>query len=381
MIKLKKSSFKTVIITRKRAVFALSAAAAAISLLCTIAKAAEGGLGRETAVPEELYTEIIAVQLNDEAGGGELLKRAARLILGFDPESCETILYSGMPQLYALEASEETPPPEVAEAEQEPIQPQSETVPEQEYGIEEIHASQRVMVSNKTNLAIDPEALAAEPLCYSLDGSGVQLLIVHTHTTESFTEEGKNKYTASESDRSTDETKNIVAVGNAMQAVFEAEGISSVHDTTVHDYPSFSGAYTRSLATVKASLEQNPGIKVILDVHRDGLVREDGTKLKVAADINGTKAAQCMIVVGSNANLQHDRWTENLKLACKIQKKANELFPGLMRPILLREERFNQQISPGAIIIEVGANGNTLAEAERGGEYAARAICETLKNG
>ena len=103
--------------------------------------------------------------------------------------------------------------------------------------------------------------------------------------------------------------------------------------------------------------------KIVLDVHRDGIVRADGTKVKVSSEVEGNKTAQCMFVVGTNSELTHDSWQENMKLAVKIQNKANEMYPGFMRPINLRSERFNQQLSKGSIIIEVGSNGNTLNEA------------------
>jgi len=165
-----------------------------------------------------------------------------------------------------------------------------------------------------------------------------------------------------------------------MKNIFMEEGIEVIHDTTVHDYPSYSGAYTRSKATVTKNLEKYPSIKVVLDIHRDGIVREDGTKVKVSCEINGEKAAQCMFVVGSNAQLKHDYWRENMKIACKLQKYAEDNFPGLMRPIILRKERFNQQISKGAVIVEVGSNGNTLEEAKTGAKYMAKVISAVLKS-
>ena len=87
-----------------------------------------------------------------------------------------------------------------------------------------------------------------------------------------------------------------------------------------------------------------------------------------------------MFVVGTDEQLLHENWQENLKLALKLQHKANELYPTLMRPINLREQRFNQQLSSGSIIIEVGSNGNTLEEAKRGAELIADVISAVLLN-
>ncbi len=251
--------------------------------------------------------------------------------------------------------------------------------PEEEFKIDSIDASKGMAVSNLAGISVDANALSREKIDIKIDSSGPQVLIVHTHTTESFTDSGKTKYTMSDSDRSTDSEKNMVAVGKVIAEILESEGIGVVHDTTVHDYPSYSGAYTRSMATVEKNLKAYPSIKLVLDVHRDGIIGEDGTKLKVLADINGEMTAQCMFVIGSNAVLPHDNWISNMRLACNLQRYANENYPGLMRAINLRKERFNQQVAAGSIIIEVGSNGNTLDEAKCGAKFMAKTIAAVLK--
>jgi stage II sporulation protein P len=166
-----------------------------------------------------------------------------------------------------------------------------------------------------------------------------------------------------------------------MRKKFEENGIGVIHDKTVHDYPSYNSAYQSAAATIQKNLNENKNIKVVLDVHRDGITREDGTKVKLVTDINGEKTAQIMIVVGTDTNLPHDKWQENFKFASKIQAKGVELYPSLMRPIDLRKERFNEQLTTGSIIIEVGSNGNTMGEAIRGGERVAEIISAVLKEG
>lgn len=257
----------------------------------------------------------------------------------------------------------------------------NEVETEEKPDINEVNAARGMEISNLAGVPVDLQSLLGGELTVKPEGEGPQVLVIHTHTTESFTDAGKTKYSASESDRSTDASKNMTAVGEAFCKVLEANGIETVHDKTVHDYPSFNGAYTRSMTTVKNNLEKYPSIKVVLDLHRDGIVRADGTKVKVAAEIDGRKTAQCMFVVGTNATLAHDNWQENMRLACKLQDYANRTYPGLMRPIIMRKERFNQQISKGALIIEIGSNGNTLDEAKTGAEYMAKTLAEVLKNG
>jgi len=326
---------------------------------------------QEIAFSDSFYKTVISSQLH--SGDEDFsLGKIAKAILGFDPKDAKSIIGKSTPML-----SEEfipTPSPTT-----EPVP--SPTAPAKELPIAENKVSGGMKISNTTNIAVDADSLADSPLCFSLsETEKPQILIFHTHTTESFTDSNTNKYLASDSDRNLDEAKNISAVGKAMQSVFENSGIRTIHDTTVHDYPSYNGAYTRSLATVQKNLNSHPEIRVVLDVHRDGIIKDDGTKVKVVCDINGEKTAQCMFVIGSNALLTHDNWQENLKLACKIQRLANKMYPGLMRPIILREERFNQQTSTGSIIIEVGSNGNTLSEAVRGGEKIAEVIAKLLKS-
>lgn len=235
-----------------------------------------------------------------------------------------------------------------------------------------------IQVSNRTEYSVNPQDFLNKPLAFSFDNSNPSVLIMHTHTTESFSEEA---YIKGAPDRNLDETKNITAVGNAMRQVFDKNGIKAVHDKTVHDYPSYNSAYQSAAATINKNLNSYGGICVVLDVHRDGITREDGTKVKLVTDINGEKTAQIMLVVGTDTNLPHDKWQENFKFASKIQAKGVEMYPSLMRPIDLRKERFNEQLTLGSIIIEVGSNGNTMEEAIRGGERIAEIISAVLKEG
>jgi len=333
----------------------------------------------QLAVSEEFYTSIISSETHHEKreiSFSDMIEK----ITGFDFKDAKSIIGREIP-MFSEEFEPEQPVP--VEPETQTPEPISTPAPEpvEQKPLEEENRAGGMKISNLTEIEVEPDALADSDLSFKLENLQTpQILIMHTHTTESYTESDTNTYNVNSSDRNLDENKNISAVGKAMAEVFNNAGISTIQDATVHDYPSYNGAYTRALATIKKNLGEHTGIKVVLDVHRDGITREDGTKVKVAGEINGEKVAQCMFVIGSNALLTHDNWQENLKLACKIQKKANEMYPGLMRPIILREERFNQQISKGCVIIEVGSNGNTLEEAVLGGKYIAEVIVKVLKN-
>lgn len=248
---------------------------------------------------------------------------------------------------------------------------------EKELKSESITIKKEIKVSNNTDYTVNPEDFLNKPLTFAQKDAEPLVLIMHTHTTESFSED---TYQKGAPDRNLDEGKNITAVGNAMKEVFSKNGIVAIHDKTVHDYPSYNSSYQSAEATIRKNLNENSSIKVVLDVHRDGITRADGTKVKMITDINGEKTAQVMLVVGTDTNLKHDNWRENFKFASKIQAKADEFYPSLMRPIDLRKERFNEQLTEGSIIIEIGANGNTMEEAIRGGERIAEVISAVLKD-
>ena len=178
--------------------------------------------------------------------------------------------------------------------------------------------------------------------------------------------------------RTADKTKSVVRVGEEIAKVLTEMGLSVVHDTALYDYPEYNGAYDRSLAAVESYLEQYPTIRVVLDVHRDAMVGEDGTIYKPITTVNGEQAAQVMLVMGSNALYDHTHWQENLSLAVKIQAEMNTLWPTLARPIGLRENRYNQQLTTGSLLVEVGSHGNTLQEALAAARMFARAAGAVL---
>lgn len=213
---------------------------------------------------------------------------------------------------------------------------------------------------------------------YVFPSNGV-VLIVHTHTTESYAPE--NSDIAVDNSRNVDEEKNVIAVGDVMTSVLQEKGIEVIHDKTIHDYPSYQGAYNRSLNTVKNRIEENTSIAAVLDIHRDAIIKPDGTRVKLATDINGESCAQIMVVCGTNGSgLTHPDWKKNLHFGIKLTETADKMSPGLMRPINLREERFNQHMTDNSLIIEVGTNGNTLTEAKNGAKYFAEAVADVINN-
>ena len=235
-----------------------------------------------------------------------------------------------------------------------------------------------ISVYNHTDYAVDIDALRAASPALSAEGDGPKVLIYHSHATEAYTMDGSDVYQESDSYRTLDTERNIVRVGEEMAAVFEAAGIGVIHDTTLYDYPNYNDAYVRSLEGVSALLKENPSIVLALDVHRDALVAADGTIYKVVA---GTvdDCAQVMMVLGSDAGGQvHPNWKVNLSLAMGIQDALCRKWATLARPIVLRTSRFNQHLSTGSILVEVGTHGNTLQEAITAARLYARTVAELM---
>ena len=239
-------------------------------------------------------------------------------------------------------------------------------------------AAQGVYIENRPGLPLDVAALASAQLELTLPEEGPQVLIMHTHGSEAYTPDGEDVYTPSGECRTTDKTHSVVRVGEEIAQVLTEMGLSVIHDTELYDYPEYNGSYDRSLAAVETYLERYPTIKVVMDVHRDALIGEDGTIYKPITTINSEKCAQVMLVMGSDAKYTHPNWRQNLSLAVKIQKEMNTLWPTLARPIGLRENRYNQQLTTGSLLVEVGSHGNTLQEALAAARMFARAAGAVL---
>ena len=230
-----------------------------------------------------------------------------------------------------------------------------------------------VEIKNNTGFSVDIAALMEEELPQRLPGSGPQILIIHTHGTEAYLPMPGEAYDASDPYRTTDAAHSVIRVGDVLAEELEKYGLRVVHDRGLYDYPSYAGSYARSGAAAERWLAEYPGIAVVIDLHRDAVGTED-VIYKTCALVSGPQAAQVMLVVGTGENgLEHPNWRDNLKLALALQAAADSLSPTLTRPIHLAPERYNQHLTAGSLILEVGTNGNTLSEAERAARLFAAA--------
>jgi len=205
-----------------------------------------------------------------------------------------------------------------------------------------------------------------------------QVLIMHTHTTESFEPYERNFYDNSFNYRTTDPTKNVVMIADEICIQLEKAGITTIHDSTIHDYPSYNGSYLRSAETVKTILAQYPSIKVVLDIHRDAITSE-GDLMQPVTTISGKKAAQIMIISGcDDGTMDMPNYMQNFRLASLFQQQMENSYPGLTRPIMFDYRKYNQDLTTGSLLIEVGSHGNTLEQVRYSGELIGKSIADAL---
>ena len=235
-----------------------------------------------------------------------------------------------------------------------------------------------VYFKNETDYAIDMTSLLQKDSPVALGEEGVQVLIMHTHGTEAYTQSPGHAYVASGEYRTTDSSANMLRVGQEICDILNDRGVSAVHSRTLNDYPAYNGSYNRALKDIQAHIQQYPTIQLVIDVHRDAIATGN-TYYKTAAEVDGQQTAQLMFVTGTDAGgLTHDHWQDNLAFQAQLHDRLNSAYPGIMRPMSIRASRFNQHIRKGSMLVEVGACGNTLEEALAAAQIFANTLADTL---
>lgn len=233
-------------------------------------------------------------------------------------------------------------------------------------------------LTNGSSRQPDLETLLQKKLTWDLTGGEPTVLILHTHATESYTKAGES-YEESGEYRTLDEDHNMLSIGDAVAERLSQKGIAVIHDRELHDYPSYNGSYNDARQSIAYYLERYPSIQLILDLHRDAS-GEGANQFRPLASVNGQSCAQLMLVIGTDAGgLNHPNWEENLSIGLKLHTQLERLAPGITRPVNLRAQRFNQDLLPGTLLVEVGAAGNTHAEALRAAEVLAEAVASLAK--
>ena len=218
------------------------------------------------------------------------------------------------------------------------------------------------------------------PFDVEVNSDEPQVLILHTHATETYQTWPDLVYDPDFTARTQNTALNMCVVGEKMAEVLNAAGINTLHDTTLHDSPSYTESYDRSYATTQAYLEKYPSIKVVLDVHRDAIEDSDGTRVKPLCTINGEDTAQVMIIAGcdNGSSISLPNWRLNLRFAAAWEEAMESRTPGLTRPVMCAYRYYNQDLTTGSLLIEIGGHANTVAEAVRAGQYAAEALAVLL---
>lgn len=237
-----------------------------------------------------------------------------------------------------------------------------------------------VNIRSSWDCALTPRELVMEPLDWDLTGDEPTVLIYHTHAMESYTPQTGEDYTEEVPFRTADLDYNMVSIGTRLAELLENAGISVLHDTTLHDAASYNGSYASSRETVEKYLAQYPSIRLVLDIHRDAAEDGNGHQVAATAETAQGDTARLMLVLGSEAGgLYNPNWQENYALAVKLQAVLEQESPGLCRELHLTDQRYNQDLSPGALLIEVGAAGNSHEEALRAMTPLAEAIAALAK--
>lgn len=249
-----------------------------------------------------------------------------------------------------------------------------QTVPQPEAPVFSPADLEQMSFNDTVSYGPDLERLLMEPLSWLQEEPPV-ILIIHTHATESYTGAPEEVYSEHGAYRSLDPAYNMIAVGEEVARILRAGGVRVIHDKTLHDYPAYNDSYGNARQTVQRYLEAEPGINMVLDIHRDASDGAGGSQLVTTGTVGGQPSSQLMMVVGSDATGNYfPNWQDNLSLALKLTALLEQTDPGLTRPVTLREHRFNMDLTPGSLIVEVGAAGDTHGKALLAANALARAV-------
>lgn len=227
---------------------------------------------------------------------------------------------------------------------------------------------------------IGPEQLNADDLLgrnMKIDNTtgGPKILIFHTHSQEEFVDSIPG-----------DPSTSIVGMGEYLSELLNAKGIETIHDTGVYDIINGkldrSNAYENAEASVRPVLEQNPSIEVAIDLHRDGVA--EGTHL--VTEINGKPTAKIMYFNGlsrsrTNGDIEYlynPYIQDNLAFSLQMQLESETRYPGFVRHIYLRAYRYNLHLLPKSLLVEAGAQTNTVEEMRNAMEVLADTLYHVI---
>ena len=358
-------------------------AAALFAALCIFARSAVLVLAALLAAPIPAVQTVIA--LGQQAAQAQ---QAASVQADPAPESAPEAAASSVPQaVQALTGSIEDYLVPLLGEDARPAD--AGTILEKNYpqgsGEKYIPCGAGSIKNNTRQTAADIAAEIANPLPFAIEPNSPnpQVLVMHTHATEDYRLSAGLWFSPGDGARSTDRSINMCAVGRVVADTLNAAGINTLHDETLNDYPSYTGSYANSRAVVQQYLAQYPSIKVVLDVHRDAIESESGSRYAPACTVEGRQAAQVMIICGcdNGTTVQLPNWRQNLRFAAAWERSMEGMYPGFTRPVLFSYRFYNQDLTTGSLLIEIGGHGNNLNEALYAGQLAAKGLAAALLGG
>lgn len=228
---------------------------------------------------------------------------------------------------------------------------------------------------------ISLEKILLSPFTLPIDDySDATVLIYHTHSTESYITRDNGKFSSAYPARNSDKSMNMVRIGDEITRILKARGIGVIHDRKIYD-TTYTGAYAKSREGALENLEKYPSIVITLDIHRDAVYYDDYTRMKPVVETDGKKAAQMMIITGAEGGSAENfpDWETNLAFAVNLQKAVNDKYENLMKPIYFCNRKYNMDITPYSLLIEIGTDVNTLEEAAYSGRLLGDALAQMIK--
>lgn len=241
---------------------------------------------------------------------------------------------------------------------------------------------ENVFVRNVTDSKnIDIQSILCDDFSLPIkDFTAPTVLIYHTHSTETYIFEDNGLFSTDFPTRNDNTSVNMIRIGDEITEILENHGIGVIHDKTIYDSV-YTGAYEKSREGITKILEENPSVIITLDIHRDALYSGEFTRIKPSVSIKGKKAAQMMIIAGCEDGNVTDfpNWQTNLSFAVHLQKTVNDKYENLMKPIFFCMRKYNMDITPYSLLIEIGTDVNTLQEAAYSGRLLGDALADFIK--
>ena len=230
-----------------------------------------------------------------------------------------------------------------------------------------------VIMRNEDSANITVSKAMKEPSSVNIKANGeVQVLIVHTHYNEAYTQSDGLTYKSNDSFHTEDSERNLFRLGEIVTDYLNSRGIGTVQ---IRKQVTYASAYKKLRPTIEDYLDQYPNVQMVIDIHRDSITASNGDQYRTSATVNGQKMAQLMIVSGTGGN---SHWKENLGLQVRLHNMLENRYPGLMRPLILRDSSYNHDLTPGSMILEVGTSGNSLSEAMQSTYLFAQTLADYL---